>query len=33
MMQIISEPERFEVGCGQLFDGIEAGMSSAPESD
>jgi AcrR family transcriptional regulator len=32
-MQIISEPERFERGLGQLLDGIEAGMSSAPGSD
>ncbi len=32
-MQIISRPERFEEGLRQLLDGIEAGMSSKPESD
>jgi AcrR family transcriptional regulator len=33
VMQIISQPERFEEGLRQLLDGIEAGMSRAPESD
>jgi AcrR family transcriptional regulator len=33
VMQIISQPERFEEGLRQLLDGIEAGMSSAPKSD
>lgn len=33
VMQIISQPERFEEGLRQLLDGIEVGMSSASKSD
>jgi AcrR family transcriptional regulator len=32
VMQIISQPERFEEGLRQLLDGIEVGMSGAPRS-
>ena len=30
VMEIISQPDRFEQGLRQLLDGIEAGMDSAP---